>query len=239
MAWPCASEFLVCWPLTSLIVISFAVTPDCFLWCSTLSLIGHALAEAVTVTSYFYTENQINQCEGESTLEYVRDVAQEAAEYLTVNKEQLGPQSCLEILKRFSSLTQAADMELPANGSDCSEADVQLRKSSAAEAGLKQLDEEITHAMANMEYPQQWKNIDSHPGEGGNETGSESVSHEMLSSGFLFPRGNFLTFFNHVYIYIYISKCTVLNRSIKRLKFFFFLLLLLYIWHLAASTKFT
>lgn len=166
-------------------------SPDCFLCCSTLSLIGHALAEAVTVTAYFYTENQIKQCEGESTLEYVRDVAQEAAEYLTVNREQLGPQSYLEILKRFPSLTQAADVERPADGLDCSEEDVQLRQvlSSGAEAGLRQLDKEITHAVANMEYPQQWKNIDSHPGEGGNETGSESVSPEMLSSGFLFPRG--------------------------------------------------
>lgn len=147
--------------------------------------------EAVTVTSYFYTENQIKQCEGESTLEYIRDVSQEAAEYLTVNREQLGPQSYLEILKRFSWLTQAADVELPADGSDYSEEDVQLRQSSGAEAGFRQLDEEITHAVANMEYPQQWTNIDSHPGEGGNETGSESVSLEILSSGFLFPRGNF------------------------------------------------
>lgn len=87
-------------------------------------------------------------------------------------------------------MAQAADMELPADGSDCSEEDMQLRQSSGAEAGLRQLDEEITHAMANMEYPRQWKNIDSHPGEGGNETGSESVSHEMLSSGFLLPRTN-------------------------------------------------
>lgn len=33
-------------------------------------------------------------------------------------------------------------------------------------AGLRLLDEEITQAMANMEYPPQWKHTESHPREG-------------------------------------------------------------------------
>lgn len=41
----------------------------------------------------------------------------------------------------------------------------------AGEAGLKQLDEKITQAMANMDYPQQWRNTDSQTREG-NKTGN-------------------------------------------------------------------
>lgn len=117
-------------------------------------------------------------CKGEASLEYLRDVAQEAAEYLSANKEQLGPHSYLEVLKRFSTSTRAADEELSADGFNGNEEDVQFRQGSGAEAGLRQLDENITHAMANMDYPQQWKNTDSQPGVEGNETGNESVTHE-------------------------------------------------------------
>ncbi|KAF1377765.1 hypothetical protein PFLUV_G00204140 [Perca fluviatilis] len=63
---------------------------------------GHSLVEVVSVTSYFYAEDQVKPCEGEASLEYLRDVAQEAAEYLSANRDQLGPQSYLEVLKRFS-----------------------------------------------------------------------------------------------------------------------------------------
>lgn len=136
--------------------------------------------EVVTVTSYLYAEDQIKPCEGEASLEYLRDVAQEAAEYLSANREQLGPQSYLGVLKRFSTSMRAADMELSADGLDCNEEDVQLGQSSGVDAGLRKLDEKITHAMANMDYPQQWKITDSQPRGEGNETGSESVTQVFI-----------------------------------------------------------
>ncbi|TMS08072.1 Rho guanine nucleotide exchange factor 28 [Larimichthys crocea] len=57
---------------------------------------GHAIVEVVSVTSYFYAEDQVKPCEGEASLEYLRDVAQEVAEYLSANRDQLSPQSYLE-----------------------------------------------------------------------------------------------------------------------------------------------
>lgn len=122
--------------------------------------------EVVSVTSYFYTEDQVKPCEGEASLEYLRDVAQEVAEYLSANRDQLSPQSYLEVLERFSTWAEAAD-------EDCNEEDVRLRQSSGDEAGLRQLDEKIAQAMANMDYPQQWKNTEGQPREG-NKIGSES-----------------------------------------------------------------
>lgn len=99
-------------------------------------------------------------------------MAQEVAEYLCTNRERLGPQSYREVLKRFS--TRAADMELAADVTVCGEEVAQLGQSQAAEAALRQLDENIARAMANMDYPPQWNDSDSQPGEEGNETGSES-----------------------------------------------------------------
>ena len=136
------------------------------------------------MTPYFYAEDQVNPCEGEASLGYIRDVAQQAAEYLSANREQLGPHSYLEVLKRFS--TQAADEEPFALGSDSDQEDMRLGQSSADEAGLRQLDEKITQALANMDYPQQWKNTDSEPREG-NETGDESVRNKLRSCGFYLP----------------------------------------------------
>lgn len=128
------------------------------------------------MTPYFYAEDQVNPCEGDASLGYIRDAAQQAAEYLSANREQLGPHSYLEVLKRFS--TQAADEEPFALGSDSDEEDMRLGQRSADEAGLRRLDEKITQALANMDYPQQWKDTDSEPREG-NETGEESVSNQL------------------------------------------------------------
>ena len=136
--------------------------------------------EVVSVATYFYAEDQVKPCRGEASLEYVRDIAQEAAEYLSANKDQLGPQSYLEVLKRFSTWAQGDDKELTAGPLDRIEEDVRLRQSSGDEADVKQLDERITQAMANMDYPQQWKNTEKQPREG-NEVGSESVSHVLWS----------------------------------------------------------
>lgn len=133
--------------------------------------------EAVSVTPYFYAEDQVKPCEGEASFQYLRDVAQDTAEYLSAHRDQLGPQSYLEVLKRFSIQKQRGDEEVSAGQLDHAEQDVWLGQSSG-EAGLKQLDEKITQAMANMDYPQQWKNADRQPREG-NEIGSESVSHKL------------------------------------------------------------
>lgn len=145
--------------------------------------------EVTTVTSYFYTEDQVNPCRGEASLEYLRDDAQETAEYLIANKGQLGPQCYLEALKRVSMSTWATDEELSANGLCYTEVDTQIQ-SSSINAGPRQLDEKITYAIANMDYPQQWRNTDSHLIEEGNETGSENEAHELCRLSF--ARGNFV-----------------------------------------------
>ncbi|KAK9532337.1 hypothetical protein VZT92_009725 [Zoarces viviparus] len=142
---------------------------------------GHALVEVVSVTCYFYAEGQVKPCEGETSLEYLGDVAQEAAEYLRTNGDQLGPQSYLEVLKRFSTWAQAADEELSAAGLD--EEDVRLSRSSGDAAGLRQLDEKITQAMANMDYPQQWKNTDSQPREATELQPKETLLHLAVRLG--------------------------------------------------------
>ena len=175
--WRSASQLQVCRPLTTLKCHPLTVI-ICLVSRVSLSSTGHARVESVTVTSYIYTEDQVKPCEGEACLEYLRDVAQEAAEYLSANRDHLGPRSHLEVLKRFS--TRAADEELSAEGSDCSEEDVQLRQSSGDETGFRHLDEKITLAMANMDYPQQWENTESQPREG-NEIGRVRV--QLTSCG--------------------------------------------------------
>lgn len=154
----------------------------CFQSRFTMSPLGHDSAEVCSVTSYFYAVDQVRPCEAEVSLEYLRDVAQEAAEYLSANRNQLGSQSYLEFLKRFSVLT--AEEELSADGLDCKEEDAQLRQVAGVEANLRQLDEKITYAMANMDYPQQWKNTDSQLRDEGNETGSSSGTCELWSCRF-------------------------------------------------------
>ncbi|KAF7659596.1 hypothetical protein LDENG_00295630 [Lucifuga dentata] len=120
---------------------------------------GHDLAEAVSITSFFHAEDQVKPCGGESSLEYISDVAQDVAEYLNANRDQLGPKSYLEVLKRFSTRVRAADDdgdeddELATVWADGDEEEEQLRLS---EAGLRWWDEKITQAFANVDLPQQW-----------------------------------------------------------------------------------
>eukprot|EP00066_Takifugu_rubripes_P013711 XP_011602977.1 PREDICTED: rho guanine nucleotide exchange factor 28-like isoform X2 [Takifugu rubripes] len=122
---------------------------------------GHALSEVAAVTSYYYSQEQVQLCQGETSLEYRRDVAQEVAECLSAAREQLGPRSYWEALKRFS--TSTAGEALGTGRFGCSEVDAQL--GSSAEAELRHLDEKITYAVANLDYPRQWKNTDSRPRE--------------------------------------------------------------------------
>uniref|UniRef100_A0A3Q4GY40 Rho guanine nucleotide exchange factor (GEF) 28a n=1 Tax=Neolamprologus brichardi TaxID=32507 RepID=A0A3Q4GY40_NEOBR len=71
---------------------------------------GHNLEEVVSVTSYFHIENNVKPCEGEASFKYVRDDAQEVAEYLSENRDQLDPQSFLEILKKFPCCAQGVEI---------------------------------------------------------------------------------------------------------------------------------
>ncbi|XP_040013319.1 rho guanine nucleotide exchange factor 28 isoform X2 [Xiphias gladius] len=144
---------------------------------------GHDLVEAVSVSFYFYAEDQVKPCEGEASLEYLRDVAQEAAEYLSAHRDHLGPESYLDVLKRFSIWAQAADEELSAGGLDRDDEDVRLRESRGDEAGLRHLDEKITQAMANMDYPQQWKNTDRQPREAAELQPKETLLHLAVRLG--------------------------------------------------------
>lgn len=142
---------------------------------------GHVLGEVAAVTSYCYTEERVRACGGEASLEYRGDVAQEVAECSSAAREQLCPRSSREAIERFS--TWKAGGEHGAGGVD-------VQPGSSAEAGLRALGEKITDAVANLDYPQQWKNTDGLPREEGNETGSESVAHELRLCKDSFAKGN-------------------------------------------------
>ncbi|XP_034458148.1 rho guanine nucleotide exchange factor 28 isoform X3 [Hippoglossus hippoglossus] len=151
--------------------------------CLCFTVPGHDLVEVVSVTSYFYAEDRVRPCEGKTSLEYVRDVAQDAAEYLSAHREQLGTQSYLEVLKRFPLLPEE---ELSLGGLDRDEGDaeeVQLGESRGEEAGLRQLDEKIAQAMANMDYPQQWRNTDSQQREVAEIQPKETLLHLAVRLG--------------------------------------------------------
>lgn len=116
-----------------------------------------------TLTSFSCVGQQIQPCScDESSITYVRDEAQEAAEYLSTNLEQLGPRSYQEVLKRISRWTdnqgQSPDV-----------------------AALGQLDEKVARAMVNMAYLQQCGNTKTQLGAEGTKT--ESFLQKM---GFCF-----------------------------------------------------
>ncbi|XP_035766272.1 rho guanine nucleotide exchange factor 28 [Neolamprologus brichardi] len=140
---------------------------------------GHNLEEVVSVTSYFHIENNVKPCEGEASFKYVRDDAQEVAEYLSENRDQLDPQSFLEILKKFPCCAQGVDDELFVEQLAHLEQEVEINKSSA---DLRLLDEKITHALTNMDYPQQWK-TDGQPKEAVNPHPRETLLHVAVRLG--------------------------------------------------------
>ncbi|KAK2818736.1 hypothetical protein Q5P01_024297 [Channa striata] len=146
---------------------------------------GHDLVEVVSVTSYYYKEDQVKPCEGEASIEYLRDDAQEVAEYISAHRDQLSAQSYLEVLKRFPTLAQGADEELFVGQSEDVEEDVRLRLCSGDDAGLRQLDVKITQALANMDYPQQWKSTDSQPTEASEPHPKETLLHLAVRLGLL------------------------------------------------------
>uniref|UniRef100_A0A3P8RNN8 Rho guanine nucleotide exchange factor 28 n=1 Tax=Amphiprion percula TaxID=161767 RepID=A0A3P8RNN8_AMPPE len=144
---------------------------------------GHDLVEIVSVTCCVYIQDQVEPREGEASLEYLSDVAQEAAEYLNANRVQLDPQSYLEVLKRFPVLMQTANEELCAGQLGHNEQEVQLGRSSGNDVDLRLMDETITQALANMDYPHQWKTPDSQPREGNKwEVGTQVMSLTLQES---------------------------------------------------------
>ncbi|KAM3843308.1 rho guanine nucleotide exchange factor 28-like, partial [Diretmus argenteus] len=132
---------------------------------------GHDVAEVVSVTSYVHAEDRVKPCGSEASLEYISDAAQEAAEYLSTNRDQLSPRSHLEVLRRFSFLvggqdkSSGQDEELSSGQSDHDDEDVLIRSRAEDDASLVELDEKIVQAMANMDYPQQWRITDRQPRE--------------------------------------------------------------------------
>lgn len=107
------------------------------------------------LTSFCCAGQQIQPCVCDgSSVTYLRDAAQEAAEYLSANREQPGPPSYPEALQMFSRWTADTGR-------------------SPGPAALGQLDEKMARAAANMDYLQQW-DADARPGAEGSETGSES-----------------------------------------------------------------
>ncbi|XP_029371284.1 rho guanine nucleotide exchange factor 28 isoform X2 [Echeneis naucrates] len=157
---------------------------DGFTLCFTVP--GHDLVEVVYVTSYFYAEDHVKTWEGEASLEYLRDVAQEAAECLRAHRDRLGPGSYLEVLKRFPAWAEAADEELPGGAcSDRDEEDVPHGEIRSDKDALRRLDEKITQAVANMDYLQQWKNTDSQPGEAADLRPREPLLHLAVRLGLI------------------------------------------------------
>ncbi|XP_054908330.1 rho guanine nucleotide exchange factor 28 isoform X2 [Poeciliopsis prolifica] len=137
---------------------------------------GHDRVEVVSVTAYISTNNGVYPYECTAVLEYFRNTAQDAAEYLSGDWDQLDPQSYQEVLRRFPLLVQAADQEI-CGQSDFREIETQLTGSSGDNVDLKNLDETITLALANMEYPQQWKNPDRELREGHEHHHREALLH--------------------------------------------------------------
>ncbi|XP_055087656.1 rho guanine nucleotide exchange factor 28 isoform X2 [Periophthalmus magnuspinnatus] len=110
----------------------------------TLSFVvpGHDLPEAVSFTPYRLSEEHVEPCGTEFSFQYVKDVAQDIAEYLISSSNQLGPQSYLHIQNIFCQSTQ----------SDEEFADIR--------EDLRLLDEKITCAMSNLVYPPEWTKSD-------------------------------------------------------------------------------
>uniref|UniRef100_A0A3Q2DL33 Rho guanine nucleotide exchange factor (GEF) 28a n=1 Tax=Cyprinodon variegatus TaxID=28743 RepID=A0A3Q2DL33_CYPVA len=138
---------------------------------------GHDLVEVVSVTAYISTNDGFYPYACKSFLEYSKDVAQDAAEYLSGKWDRFGPHRYQEVLRRFPVLAQTADEEDCGRLLQCREGETLLGGSSADDTDLRHLDENITLALANMDYPQQWKNTDTEPGEGAEDHLKETLLH--------------------------------------------------------------
>ncbi|KAM4532648.1 rho guanine nucleotide exchange factor 28 isoform 7-T8 [Fundulus diaphanus] len=138
---------------------------------------GHDRVEVVSVTAYISLNDGVYPHGFNASLEYVRDVAQDAAEYLSGAWDQSGPQSYQELVRKFPVLGQAADEEFSGGLLECRERETQLRGSSGDDPDLRHLDQKITLALANMDYPQQWKNTNREPRQGSEHRPKETLIH--------------------------------------------------------------
>lgn len=142
----------------------------------TLSFVvpGHNLSEVVSITPYFCSENHIEPCGPESSLQYVNDIAQDIAQYLGANRDQLSPQSYRDVQKIFNMRTQRADVI-----HDCWKPKGLPRQIPNDEEALRLLDERITQAMSNMVYPPLWTDSENQPRQS-NETAADLEPKETI-----------------------------------------------------------
>ncbi|KAJ8380376.1 hypothetical protein SKAU_G00011540 [Synaphobranchus kaupii] len=98
---------------------------------------GHNLLETVSVTAYLYTVEGPISCQLKTILKYVQDDAQELSEFLVTHCHCLTASGSQDILSRFSLEDEAA---------------------------RRKMDESVTRAMANLDYPYTWNILGSQPG---------------------------------------------------------------------------
>ncbi|KAM8871695.1 rho guanine nucleotide exchange factor 28 isoform 2-T4 [Synchiropus picturatus] len=125
---------------------------------------GHDVAEVVCVSSYFLYERKAQLCGVQTSLKYVKDLAYEAAERLSSNRNQLVPGSYLDVLDRLSVV--GAEEHHPSEGSNVG---VDM-------AMLKTMDEKVTLAIANMDYPPWWSDLHAED----NDTAEAMLPKELL-----------------------------------------------------------
>ncbi|MFT7815627.1 rho guanine nucleotide exchange factor 28 [Arapaima gigas] len=116
---------------------------------------GHNLFEVVCITAYLCVEGKAISCLSKASLEYVQDDAQELAEFLLTHSHCLSVSSHQDIISRF----RLGD-----------------------EANNKEMDENVTRAMANLDYPYSWNVLGSRPGE--ELQPRESLLHLAVRLGF-------------------------------------------------------
>ncbi|XP_038821627.1 rho guanine nucleotide exchange factor 28-like [Salvelinus namaycush] len=137
---------------------------------------GHDLQETVSVTVYCHTEGRAKPCGGGASLDYVCDLPQEVAEYLLANSDCLSPQSHLEVLRRVSAApgegNTEGDRSAGSGEHDLGKTDQEdgygggrPRPDPEVECRLREMDEKITQAVANLDYPLEWSGKASQPRE--------------------------------------------------------------------------
>ncbi|XP_045545813.1 rho guanine nucleotide exchange factor 28 isoform X4 [Salmo salar] len=137
---------------------------------------GHDLQETVSVTAYCHTEGRAKPCGGGASLDYVCDLPQEVAEYLLANSDCLSPQSHLEVLRRVSAAPGEGNMKgdrsagsgehyLGKRDQEDGYVGGRPRPDPEVECRLREMDERITQAMANLDYPLEWSGKASQPRE--------------------------------------------------------------------------
>ena len=142
-----------------------------------LSSTGHDLQETVSVTAYCHTEGRAPPCGGGASLDYVSDLPQEVAEHLLANSDCLSPQSHLEVLRRVSAAPGEGNKEgdrsagsgenyLGKTDQEDGYGGGRPRPDPEVECRLREMDERITQAMANLDYPLEWSGKTSQPREG-------------------------------------------------------------------------